>query len=220
MADLSFVYFDNDNDLRKFLIKNYDDIIDSLIKCFAPEDEFEKIKKDRLFDYMIMYKFGDWFFVLSDNKVIAFCILISSDIYNKYEYDIETYKVFKSSKYPKPNLGTSIKTGPFIETLCKKSGFKDAGKFLLDNLHALLKQRGITNVYLVPESMRNKDAYNGYLKHDNCNLSSNYYSSNMRLIEFYKKMGYHILDKSYVIDTCEDNKDIRIAYNVMMIDLK
>ncbi len=229
--EYEFVYFYNNKDAEINFIKKYrDDIAEIMIGCFAPGAEYQKLKESRIFHDIVQYSRSQWFFVLDKNKdedknkqhIIAFCKMKQNENVKETNIDVETYKKNVVLDLDLKFKSTTI--GPSIEALCKRPGYKNAGAFLLKNMHDVLRKNKIEKVYLVPESMRSKEAYEGYLEDNNCKFKDDYYAENQRLIGFYKSVGYEILDKTFVIEKCDkksDNGNQRdfIAYNVMYYDL-
>lgn len=233
--EYEFVYFYNNKDAEINFIKKYrDDIAEIMIGCFAPGAEYQKVKESRIFHDIVQYTRSQWFFVMDKNKnedknkqhIIAFCKMKQNENVKETNIDVQTYKrntISDHDNYQKFEFKSKT-IGPSIEALCKRPGYKNAGAFLLKNMHDVLRKNKIEKVYLVPESMRSKEAYEGYLKDNNCKFKDDYYTENQKLMGFYKSVGYKILDRTYVIEKCDKKSDDSgwrdfIAYNVMYYDL-
>lgn len=220
MTDYKFVYFDDKDKEKEFVEKNSDKIVNIATRCFAPGDEFDRIKENDAFRGVVQRAGSQWFFVTSDDQIVAFCKLTPEEPMTRFNQSLKTYEPFVYEDIEEIKVEEHITTGPFIDALCKTAGYKGAGAFLLDNMHKHLKSKGVEKVYIVPESMRSKEAFAGYQEGLNCKLKDKYLESNQKLVKFYEKMGYEIIENTYFVEGCEDMGSESIAYNTMVCDLR
>lgn len=229
-----FLKFDNIDEQNIFIATNKQKIIDMFISCFTPNKDYDVIRNNnddvQFFEDILTYNAKHRFFFItvddvvddSSRNIAAMCIIRDSDDVVESDIKIKSYTVFdiveKKDKY---TYIRDKKIGPVLEALCKNNDYAGVGALLLNNIHTYLKTIGKKKLYLVPESMRSKEARDGYLhsNSNNCKLLDNYYASNMTLIKYYEKVGYSILKYVYYFDRCEDNRTKYLLYNVMYIDL-
>jgi hypothetical protein len=216
MTDYKFVYFDNKDEEKEFVENNNDKIVEIATRCVSPGDEFDQIKENDAFRGVVQKSRSQWFFVTSDDHIVAFCKLTPKDSMTRFNQPLKTYEPFVYDDIDGIKVEKHITTGPFIDALCKTAGYKGAGVFLLDNMHRHLKSKGAKRVYIIPESMRTKEAYQ---VGQNCKLKDEYFKSNQKLVKYYEKMGYEIIENTYFVEECKDRSSESIAYNAMVYDL-
>jgi len=80
--------------------------------------------------------------------------------------------------------------------------------FLIKNLFIYLKNEEFDYVYLVPGSSYGKNNYEYYIEHSYCTYQDydKYLVSNIKLLIYYKKLGFKVSKKLYDLDKCNDSE--------------
>ena len=140
------------------------------------------------------------------SKIIGSLYILEDELYKNNDINLQTYVL----KERDPSIWTKkVKLFPMITTFCRTSNdkYKGIGKIMLHKISKFLKE--YKKIYCVPESIIGQ--YDKCTSYDNKN--NKYYTENMKLIEYYKKMKFKIFKNHYVLDFCENNK--YIILNVM-----
>lgn len=206
----NFKYFDNMDEQKDFINKNIEQLVYLMENCFPCNCDNVDIYRDRLLNIIKTFIDRQWYFVLSDDEIVGFCFLSSEQVFqinNKMPtYTPMELQIIKKLKLSERNLYT---IDPVIYSLCKNKKFKNFGEFLFDNL---FKHLQYDIIYLIPESVTFKRQMSDNSNCQYINLDK-YQQSNTKLIEYYKSMGFQIMDNLYVIDVCE--KDQVTLLNVL-----
>lgn len=192
--------FDNDNDVDIFYMVHFKEIKNIFNKCFPCF-----LSKNFFGSYS---KFIRYYFLLSNDKVIAFAKV---DYTRKYVYSdksLDTYTLVDK------NLENYKFIYPSLESLCRDNDnkYKGIGSYLLKKISEDVG-KSYNYLILVPESLKFKDISSQI----NCGIIEGYKNSQTELIKYYKKNGFKILDGYYDLDKCiDENNKIKYLYlNVM-----
>lgn len=227
----TFKYFPNVENQVKFISDNFDRIVSLLSTCFPANvkgekelSEFNNKMKSIVDSYQ---NTGQWYFALH-NDVIVGCCLITPYTFVKTDETIETYKKVTLFEYELNDIiGDERDVNFCISSLCKDSNYANVGSFILNELDKLYAKKIDTflippipevkpdnKFYLVVGSDYHKNNYEHYIN-KKCIIDNEYYDSNMKLMEYYKKNGFKVSDNLYVVDKCYDVPDEYIISNVM-----
>jgi len=98
---------------------------------------------------------------------------------------------------------------PMICNFCRipDDRYKGVGQIMLQKIIDRFRKNGYKSIYCVPESIiglvdsreNGMCGLNDYDNRDNL-----YYKENMKLIGYYRKLGFDIYDNHYVVDFCSD----------------
>ena len=168
--------------VKGYIIKNKNRINELMKGCFSAS-----------FDLLdtIFYR---WFIVenKTDHRLIGFCICLSTDV-SECKSKITPYTAVKYICSHK-----SVKIYPYLANLCKDKDYPEVGKFLLNNVCVWFKKNeNKDKLYLAPGSSR-----------ISCSINSEYYKSNMKLVDYYKTNQFRIVPNLYIIYPCGWNKYI------------
>lgn len=217
----SLLHFNDISKQVSFIKKHIKEILSMSIDCFpsnvdmfpksVDKNKWLKDVKDRQLRHInSSMKEGRWFFALKDTIIAGFCVVGYTKLINSTS-KLETYKVVHLTKSQLRDVIINTYTvKAYLSSLCKKlsDGFEGVGSFILDSVSEYYK--GKTGyLYLTPESIQFKDGK------DNCILHPDYFKSNKRLVEYYKKNGFKISKNLYEIDECSYDEDKYIIFNVM-----
>lgn len=194
-------------------IKNYkDDMFESFLNCFMPNitganqetNEFKNFKEE-------IYKMFDElnFVVECDDKIIGFADLTES----KYKiidesYNINTHKIMS---IPKDDIKKSKNSKPCLElvTLCKNKNYERVGEFIIKSAMKYIKSnQELYNkykyLYIVPGSSVYKDTFKMTTHNKYCEILDHekYKQSNVKLTNYYEKLGFKIVKNNYFFLYC------------------
>lgn len=117
---------------------------------------------------------------------------------------------------------------PMICNFCRHpdNQYKGVGRTMLQQIIDWCRKDGYRSIYCVPESITElsdptrQDGTCG-MNREYDDQNTKYYTENMRLIGYYKKMGFDILDNHYAVDLCSDGSGDSdyMAFHVLYINL-
>ncbi len=225
-----FKHFDDIQEQKKFMEDKFEWIISMLSQCFPHEldkmktqDEFLERKiniYNEMMRRMLRYNMNKrWFFVLWQGNIIAVCYIQDRDTFIKSDLELKTYRKMSFSREDLKKTKITMK-GPVLFTLCKDKNFPKAGSFLLEKVSDLLMQENYTEVYLVSGSEYYRNNYLYFINLNACEFidPEKYHSNNMKLIEYYERNNFQIVDKLYLIEKCinNDQNNEYLFYNVLV----
>ena len=198
-SDYFYIYLD-------YIKVHYEEIKEIIHKCFP----IYNLDKKSYIDLALFLEKDVHYFVLSNNKVVVVGFVDLKLNYYKSDKNIDTYTLTDidlketTDKYSHASL----------EGLCRNNDpkYKGLGKYLLDKIIEHLKITTYDYLYIVPESVKSK------IKSTlNCGITDGYKESQKKLIKYYKKVGFEIVDGLYDKDVCfDENGNKKYVYlNVM-----
>ena len=169
---------------------------DKVIGCCQLEDSIELVKTNE------KIKTYDSYCTERNNDLIGECkprrIMKNSMVKKIFGEE-------PGDNYKELTLGNNTTRGPIIIELCKNTDYKNVGIFLINKLLDTIKSKHKT-VYIAPESVRFKDNlwnlndYNDFSF--GCVYYDGYKKSNIKLIEYYEKLGFKVSDDLYYFESC------------------
>jgi hypothetical protein len=191
------------SDNSEYIKKHKKELYKIISKCFPPNT----IDKREIAEYKkIMYKMLNHFvyFVEYDGAVIGTAML-SNNSYFKHDRRLRTYTKIIPDKSLLKDMHAN-KDVVYVELggLCKNAKYKRVGEFILKNVQNISSE-----IYLVAESAYFKNNYESFVSGTGCVIDDKkYYEANMKLIEYYKKIGFTVIDNLYYSIKCGDGKYI------------
>jgi hypothetical protein len=133
---------------------------------------------------------------------------------------IDTYTLKKNDL--NFNEISEVNLYPMINTFCRDPNpmHKGTGTELIKEITNYYKKNNFKYIYAVPESRndfkseKTNDIHCGLLKYGYNNAKSKYYTDTLKLIKYYKSVGFEILENHYLIRMCNNNNDYT-AFNIV-----
>jgi len=142
--------------------------------------------------------------------------------------NIQPYIIRRSFAGNRKFFGDIVYLFPMICNFCRNPDdrYKGVGQTMLQKIIKRCRKDGYKAIYCVPEStigLTDKTRQDGScgMNYDYDNHDNMYYKENMKLIGYYKKLGFNIFDNNYILDFCSDKTDDSdyIALPVMYMEL-
>jgi hypothetical protein len=214
MKGYEFKYFNNVINQEQFIMKNLSTIVEMNLVCFPHNIDSSKYDLKKYHEMIEIYKNyitnllvenidKKWFFVMDGHRIIGYCFLSEEGYFIETNEKVKTYRPIQI-KY----LREKVAKGPVIVSLCKNIKYQNVGSFLIKNLFIYLKNEEFDYVYLVPGSSYGKNNYEYYIEHSYCTYQDydKYLVSNIKLLIYYKKLGFKVSKKLYDLDKCNDSE--------------
>lgn len=189
-----------DNNYKNFINhmkKNYNDANEIIIKKYGKI--IYKLDKN-IVKFSKLYPF---YFVKDGEKIIGFCMMMDEELFHICE-SMKPYTVYDKSIWEKLeplSCNEQILNAKNVLTyLCKDPKYKNIGILLFNHL-----KNNYKTYYLVSESLRNLNFIDKFKDSNDCNVyDKKYYKNNMKLIKYYKKMGFKLVKDTYYVNDCND----------------
>jgi len=224
----NFLYFGNTLEQEKFIKKNFEKIVEMNMLCFpsgispheVPLKKYREISKlyRNIIESLIENNIDkQWFFAVINDKLIGYCFLMNDYELIKTDLKLETYRIINISENNMEKI-VNVEKGPIINSLCKDSNYKKVGAFLIEKILEYLQKNEYDKVFIIPGSSHGKINYFYFTGEDACKYYDyeKYYQANLKLINYYKKLGFKISKKLYDIEKCKENNETKFhLYNVL-----
>ena len=182
-----------------------------------------KFKKKQMHNLILSNSFIFIYIDDHNEKLIAFAFVNYSENELYYDTKQSTYLLLKNFNYnfvPK-NLF------PYINNFCRnpKSKYKGIGSELINFIFNYYSDEGYDYIYATVGS--NMSLNMNYTDDNKCGLGlvnynnkdSDFYRTNMKLLEYYFTLGFEIYENIYTLQICNNDNDY-ILFNVIRKKLK